>query len=115
MSMRFIYVGAAVGMAIAAPVMASVVLNGPSARADNRASQTYYEGCMLGIPGTAGRQIEVNRLWFVMRQDLNSGVPNEAFQKAEIPKIQQMGFDEDVAENAVRCFYFSTPYLDDNP
>lgn len=99
--MRFTYVAAAVGMAIAlAPV---VLLEASSAHAD----VSGFNRCVGGIrqlPLTEPDPQNVQRAG-VIEQDLKSGVS----PAAEAQKLAQMGFDQQTAATVVQCVIEENP------
>jgi hypothetical protein len=96
-SMRFTYVAAAVGMAIAVLFIAPAVLMGVSAHADIDG----YSRCVGNITEIPlGEHNPQNlQLVGVIEQDLNSGVS----PTAEAQKVAQLGFDPRVAHGIVQC------------
>jgi hypothetical protein len=96
-SMRFIYVAAAVGMAIAVLFIAPAVLMGESAHADIDG----YSRCVGKITEIPLEEHNPQNLHLagVIAQDLNSGVS----PAAEAQKVAQMGFDPRVANGIVQC------------
>ncbi len=103
-SMRFIYVAAAFGMAVAVLLIAPVVLMGaPSAHADY-GGYRHCVGNIHEIPLAEGdpQNLYTARL---IEQDLESGVS----PAAEAQKVAQMGFDPRVADAVVHCAMQNNP------
>jgi hypothetical protein len=96
--MRFTYVAAAVGMAIAVLFITPAVLMGASSA---HADISGYGRCVGNIQGIPLREPDPQNLQLVgvIEQDLNSGVS----PAAEAQKVAQMGFDPRVADGIVRC------------
>jgi hypothetical protein len=102
--MRFTFVAAAAGMAIAGLLFAPVVLMGaPSAHAD----LSGFRRCVgnikelpLGEPDP--QSVQRARL---IEQDLKSGVS----PAAEAQKVARMGFDQDAAGVVVQCVIEENP------
>jgi hypothetical protein len=102
--MRFTYVAAAVGTAIAVLLIAPAVLMGASSA---HADISGYRRCVgniaevpLGEPSTLSLQLARD-----IEQDLNSGVS----PAAEAQKIAQTGFDPRVADAVVHCVMENNP------
>jgi hypothetical protein len=95
--MRFIYIAAAVGMAIAVLCSAPAGLTGASAHAD----YSGYRRCVAAITEIPLAEHDPQNLQLVgvIEQDLDSGVS----PTAEAQKVTQMGFDARVADGIVRC------------
>jgi hypothetical protein len=95
--MRFIYVAAAVGMAIAVLCIAPGGLIGASAHAD----YSGYDRCVGDITEIPLTEHDPQNLQLVgeIEQDLNSGVS----PAAEAQKVTQKGFDARVANGIVQC------------
>jgi hypothetical protein len=97
-NMRFIYVAAAVAMAIAVLLVAPVVLMGaPSAHAD----LSGYRRCVGSIAELPLKEPDPQSLQLarLIEQDINSGVS----PAAEAQKVAQTGFDPHAASAVVQC------------
>lgn len=102
--MRPIHAVAAVGMAVAAPFGAPIVLNGlPSAHAD----LSGYRRCVGNIPQLPISEPDPKNMQRVgeIQQDLKSGVS----PAAETQKVTQMGFDPRTANTIVQCVLHENP------
>jgi hypothetical protein len=97
LSMRFIYVAAAVGIAIAVLFIAPAVLMGVPAHAD----LSGYRRCVGNITEVPLGEHDPQNLGLVgvIERDLNSGIA----PAAETQKVAQMGFDPRVANGIVQC------------
>jgi hypothetical protein len=96
--MRFIYLAAAVGMAIAVLLIAPVVLTGA---ASAHADLSGYRRCVGNIKELPLKEPDPQSLQLarLIEQDLNSGVS----PAAEAQKVGQMGFDGRAANAVVQC------------
>ena len=102
--MRFTYVAAAVGMAIAALLIGPVVLIGaPPAQADLSGVRRCV-GNIKELPLSEPDPQSVQRARLI-EQDLKSG----ASPAAEAQKVAQMGFDPNTAGVVVQCVIEENP------
>jgi hypothetical protein len=102
--MRFTYVAAAVGMAVAVLFIAPVVLMGtPSAHAD----LSGYRRCVGNITELPVGEPDAQNLQRarLIEQDLKSGVS----PGAEAQKVAQTGFDPRAADAIVQCVMQENP------
>ncbi|OBF92142.1 hypothetical protein A5791_14220 [Mycobacterium sp. 852002-51163_SCH5372311] len=103
-TMRIIHAVAAVGTAIAVPLIApAVLLEASSAHADDDG----YLRCVGNIPNIPLTSPSPNSRYLAgtIEQDLKSGVS----PAAEAQKVTQMGFEPRVANAVVRCVMQNNP------
>jgi hypothetical protein len=96
--MRYIHAPAAIGMAVAVPLIAPVALIEASPA---HADISGYSNCVgnieeLALKAPDPRSLQLARL---VEQDLNSGVS----PAAEAQKVTQMGFEPYAADAVVQC------------
>ena len=97
MTVRFIHIATAVGIAIAVVLFGPAVLMGAPARAD----LSGYGNCVGSITEVPlwEHDSQNSQLIGVIEQDLNAGVS----PAAEAHKVAQMGFDARLANRIVEC------------
>ena len=102
--MRFTYVAAAVGMAIAVLFIAPVVLMGASSA---HADLSGYRRCVGNISELPVGEPDPQNLQRarLIEQDLKTGVS----PAAEAQKVEQTGFDSRAADAIVQCVMEENP------
>jgi hypothetical protein len=95
--MRFTYVAAAVGTAVAVPLMGSALTGAPSAHADF----SGYSRCVGNVQQVPLSEPDSQSMQLARQvvMDLKAGVS----PSAEAGKLQQMGFDPHFAAVIVKC------------
>ncbi len=102
LTVRFIYLAVAAGLAVAVLFIAPVVLMGAPAHADF----SGYRSCVGKITEPIGEADPQNlQLIGVIEQDLNSGVT----PAAEAQRVSHMGFDPQLANGIVQCVIEERP------
>ena len=102
LTMRFIYLAVAAGLAVAVLIIAPAVLMGASAHAD----YSGYRRCVGKITEPVGEADPQNlQLVGEIEQDLNSGVT----PAAETQRVSHMGFNPQLANGIVQCVIEERP------